>query len=226
MANRVKQVTVSPADRVELERRVRSQTGQARDARRARIVLLAAEGRSGGGDRRAGRGVGADGDQVAPRLRRSGSGGACRSAAVRASPRDHPGAAEAIRAFHLDALGSAVALNVDCDVVLTVLADAVCAALARRLPGYEHATPDLLQRRFLDTEGTIHTHGDRVVVRLKRRAYTPVLRAADLPDTPCPGGAAAPCTSTSPNRGRIRCVMIGANRCGCGGVTRAGRSPR
>ena len=47
MANRVKQVTVSAADRVELERRVRSQTGQARDAKRARIVLLAAEGRSG-----------------------------------------------------------------------------------------------------------------------------------------------------------------------------------
>jgi transposase len=45
MANRVKTVTVSAADRVELERRVRSQTGSARDARRARIVLLAAEGR-------------------------------------------------------------------------------------------------------------------------------------------------------------------------------------
>jgi transposase len=45
MANRVKTVTVSAADRVELERRVRSQAGSARDARRARIVLLAAEGR-------------------------------------------------------------------------------------------------------------------------------------------------------------------------------------
>lgn len=45
MANRVKTVTVSAADRAELERRVRSQTGSARDARRARIVLLAAQGR-------------------------------------------------------------------------------------------------------------------------------------------------------------------------------------
>lgn len=87
--------------------------------------------------------------------------------------------AEAIRAFHLDALSSAVALNVDLDVVLTVLADAVCAALARRLPGYHDATPDLLKRRFLATEGTI-------VVRLERRAYSPVLRAADLPPTPVP----------------------------------------
>ena len=46
MANRTKTVTVSPADRVELERRVRSQTGSARDARRARVVLLSAEGRT------------------------------------------------------------------------------------------------------------------------------------------------------------------------------------
>ncbi len=37
---------MSSADRAELERRVRSQTGSARDARRARIVLLADEGRS------------------------------------------------------------------------------------------------------------------------------------------------------------------------------------
>lgn len=94
--------------------------------------------------------------------------------------------AEAIRAFHLDSLASAVALNVDLDVVLTVLADAICAALARRLPGYHDATPDLLQRRFLDTEGTIVNHGDRIVVRLNRRAYSPVLRAADLPATPIP----------------------------------------
>lgn len=94
--------------------------------------------------------------------------------------------AEAIRAFHLDALSSAVALNNDLDVVLTVLADAVCAALARRLPGYHDATPDTLQRRFLDTEGTIHNHRDHIVVRLNRRAYSPVLRAADLPDTAVP----------------------------------------
>jgi len=78
-------------------------------------------------------------------------------------------------------------------------ADAVCAALARRLPGYTDATPDLLQRRFLDTEGTIHNHGDQLVVRLNRRAYSPVLRAANLPpQPPCPGGPAAPSTTSSP----------------------------
>ena len=49
--------------------------------------------------------------------------------------------AEAIRSFGLDALTGAVPLNIDLDVVLSVLAHTVCAALRRRLPGYATATP-------------------------------------------------------------------------------------
>lgn len=94
--------------------------------------------------------------------------------------------AETIRSFGLDALASAVPLNVDLDVVLSVLAHTACAALRRRLPGYHAATPDTLQRRFLSTGGTIHNHGDEIVVRLDRRTYSPVLRQADLPTTKVP----------------------------------------
>ena len=95
--------------------------------------------------------------------------------------------AEAIRSFHLDALASAVPLNVDFDVVLSVLAGAVCASLRRRLgTGYTTATPDTLQRRFLSTGGTIHNHHDTITVRLDRRTYSPVLRTADIPDTTVP----------------------------------------
>ena len=94
--------------------------------------------------------------------------------------------AEAIRSFHLDSLSSAVPLNVDLDVVLSVLASAICAALRQRLPGYQTATPDTLQRRFLQTRGVIHTTNDTITVRLDRRAYSPILRSADLPDTTIP----------------------------------------
>jgi len=95
--------------------------------------------------------------------------------------------AEAIRSFGLDALAGAVPLNVDLDVVLSVLAHTVCAALRRRLPGYATATPDTLQRRFLSTGGTILNHNDEIVVRLDRRTYSPVLRQADLPTLEVPG---------------------------------------
>ena len=94
--------------------------------------------------------------------------------------------AEAIRSFHLDALSSAVPLNVDLDVTLSVLAATICAALRRRLPGYHTATPDTLQRRFLQTGGVILKNNDTITVRLDRRAYSPVLRSADLPDTTIP----------------------------------------
>ncbi len=90
--------------------------------------------------------------------------------------------AESIRSFHLDALSSAVPLNVDLDVVLSVLAGAVCASLRSRLAGYETATPDTLQRRFLSTGGTILNRGPEIVVRLARRTYSPVLRSAVIPE--------------------------------------------
>jgi hypothetical protein len=94
--------------------------------------------------------------------------------------------ADAIRAFHLDSLSSSVPLNIDLDVVLSVLASTTCAALRRRLPGYHTATPDTLQRRFLQTGGVILKDNDTITVRLDRRTYSPVLRSADLPDTTVP----------------------------------------
>ena len=91
--------------------------------------------------------------------------------------------AEAIQSFSLDALAGAVPLNVDLDVVLSVLAHTICAALRRRLPGYHAATPDTLQRRFLSTGGIIISHGDQITVQLNRRTYSPILRQAHLPET-------------------------------------------
>src|SRR5208283_2611193 len=58
--------------------------------------------------------------------------------------------AEIIRAFCADALSSTVNLNVDLDVMLAVLAQALTAALRTRLPGYATVTPDTIQRRFLE----------------------------------------------------------------------------
>ena len=100
----------------------------------------------------------------------------------RATPRrNHPG-------FPRRRLSSAVNLNVDLDIMLCVLAQALLAAFRTRLgAGYATAAPDTLQRRFLDTPGHILNNGDTITVRIDRRTYSPVLRAAGLPnDTPVP----------------------------------------
>ena len=96
--------------------------------------------------------------------------------------------AEIIRSFCADALSSAVNLNVDLDIMLCVLAQALLAAFRTRLgAGYHAATPDTLQQRFLGSSGTITVASDQVTVRIDRRAYSPVLRQASLPaDTTIP----------------------------------------
>jgi transposase len=96
--------------------------------------------------------------------------------------------AEIIRSFCSDALSSTVNLNVDLDIMLCVLAQALLAAFRTRLgPGYATATPDTLQRRFLDSSGTITTTNDQITVHIDRRAYSPALRQANLPaDTTIP----------------------------------------
>jgi len=101
--------------------------------------------------------------------------------------------AEIIRAFCADALSSTVNLNVDLDVMLAVLAQALTAALRARLPGYAAVTPGTIQRRFLETPGQIITTPEAVTIRLERRAFSPVLRSADLPPaTPVPGWQGRP----------------------------------
>ncbi len=96
--------------------------------------------------------------------------------------------AEIIRAFCADALSSAVNLNADLDIMLCVMAQALLAAFRARLgPGYATAAPDTIQRRFLDSSGTIDATSDVITVRIDRRTYSPVLRQATLPaDTAIP----------------------------------------
>ncbi|MBI4571447.1 MAG: hypothetical protein HY723_05810 [Chloroflexi bacterium] len=81
-----------------------------------------------------------------------------------------------IRAFHLDALSSQVPLAVDLDTTLSVLCDSVYRNFARRLQnGYATATPDTIFRHFIEAPGALHLTPERIEVRLKPRAHTPVL---------------------------------------------------
>ena len=50
----------------------------------------------------------------------------------------------------------------------------------------DRRSADTLQRRFLQTGGHILKSDDTITVRLDRRAYSPVLRSADVPDTTVP----------------------------------------
>ena len=85
------------------------------------------------------------------------------------------GLADQVDFFHLDALSSALALNVDFDVLLTVIASGVYRIFASSLRGFEHARARQVFRRFLDTTARVTVRDNEVTVRLPRRAHNPIL---------------------------------------------------
>lgn len=92
------------------------------------------------------------------------------------------GLADAVNFFHLDALSSAVALNINFDVLLTTIATGLYRLLALKLRGFERAQPRQIWRRFLKSPAHIRVTATEVVVELPRRAHNPILIASGLLD--------------------------------------------
>jgi hypothetical protein len=90
------------------------------------------------------------------------------------------GLADSVDFFHLDALSSAVALNVDFDVLLTIIGSGIYRLFAKSLRGYERVRARQLFRRFLDTTARVTISDADVTVRLPRRAHNPILLDAGL----------------------------------------------
>ncbi len=91
--------------------------------------------------------------------------------------------------FHMDALSSAVAMKVNCDVQLTLMASSLYRLLGQRVGnGYETAKSRHIFRDLVDGSAHINIEPDSITVRLHRRAHNPLLIAADfgLTDIPIP----------------------------------------
>jgi len=86
--------------------------------------------------------------------------------------------------FHMDALSSAVALKVNCDVQLTLMASSLYRYLAQRIgQGYETAKSAHLFRDFLDATATLVIDKGRICVHYQKRAHNPLLLAAGFDQT-------------------------------------------
>ena len=81
--------------------------------------------------------------------------------------------------FHMDSLSSAVALKVNCDVQLTLMASSLYRHLAQRVGhGYETAKSAHLFRDFIDATATIDIGDRAITVHFQKRAHNPLLLAA------------------------------------------------
>ena len=97
--------------------------------------------------------------------------------------------ADGIDFFHMDALSSAVAMKVDCDLQLTLMASSLYRLLGHRIGnGYETAKSRHLFRELVDATAQVPITEQEIEVRYQKRAHNPLLLAAgfDKTDLPIP----------------------------------------
>jgi hypothetical protein len=89
--------------------------------------------------------------------------------------------------FHMDALSSAVAMKVTCDVMLTVMASSLYRLLGARLAnGYETAKSKHIFRDFVNATGNVAISEKQITIHMQKRAHNPHLIKAGLHKTDVP----------------------------------------
>jgi hypothetical protein len=99
------------------------------------------------------------------------------------------GIADGVDFFHMDALSSAVAMKVDCDLQLTLMASSLYRLLGEQVGnGYATAKSQHIFRDFINAVAQVMITEREIVVRFQKRAHNPLLMAAgfDKTDLPVP----------------------------------------
>jgi hypothetical protein len=91
---------------------------------------------------------------------------------------------DGVNFFHMDALSSAVALKVNCDLQLTLMASSLYRYLGQRIGhGYETVKSRHLFRDLIDATALIDIGEKAISVQFQKRAHNPLLLAAGLDQT-------------------------------------------
>jgi hypothetical protein len=97
--------------------------------------------------------------------------------------------ADGIDFFHMDALSSVVAMKVNCDLQLTLMASSLYRLLGTEIgQGYQTATSRHLFRDFIEATAQVQILEKEIVVQFQKRAHNPLLLAVgfDQKNIPIP----------------------------------------
>jgi len=83
--------------------------------------------------------------------------------------------AEMVAFFNLNALSSPLMIRIHFDLLWTMIADTLYHRLAQDLPRFEHCRANTLFRKFIDMPGKVTYDGTQFVIRIRKRACTPIL---------------------------------------------------
>jgi hypothetical protein len=91
---------------------------------------------------------------------------------------------DSIDFFHMDALSSAVAMKVNFDLQLTLMASSLYRLLGQRIGnGYTTAKSRHLFNDFVDASATVELSSNAINVQFQKRAHNPLLLAVGFGET-------------------------------------------
>lgn len=78
--------------------------------------------------------------------------------------------------FNLNALSSPLMVRIHFDLLWTVIADTLYHRLSTDLPRFEHERASSIFNRFINMPGKISYTGNEFIVKIRKRAHTPILK--------------------------------------------------
>ena len=87
--------------------------------------------------------------------------------------------AEMVSFFNLNALSSPLMIRIHFDILWTVIANTLYLRFAQDLRRFEKHLAPAIFRKFINMPGVVNYDGKKITVKIRKRAYTPILMSVD-----------------------------------------------
>jgi transposase len=91
---------------------------------------------------------------------------------------------ELVAFFNLNALSSPVMIRIHFDIIWTIVADTLYHRLASDLRRFEKNLSPTIFRKFIDMPGRLIYDGEKFIIKIRKRAHTPVLKEVEKLNKP------------------------------------------
>ena len=87
--------------------------------------------------------------------------------------------AELVAFFNLNALSSPIMIRIHFDILWTMIADTLYHRFAQDLRRFENTIAPTIFRRFINMPGKVVYDGNKFLVKIRKRAHTPILAGVE-----------------------------------------------
>ena len=87
--------------------------------------------------------------------------------------------AEFVAFFNLNALSSPIMIRIHFDILWTLIADTLYHRFAHDLRRFEKNIAPTIFRKFIDMPGRVVYDGNRFIIKIRKRAHTPILKEVE-----------------------------------------------